>query len=187
MGREGVATDGRADPRMRPPEIVMSKKPDNQRGRSLLQKPGAKSLIMPTCYGYVGQTLLLKKKSDARERGFRGIAGFELGGWIEAAGDGAGDEGGALFLQLLDQLPLLRHQPVNIPRLPVEKVRDGPLFGGRRKRNWYTTNFRSIARRITEARRSSDHAFDEGSLAKRVSKIRIFDLTWPKGERGHTT
>src|SRR6266540_6116932 len=39
-----------------------------------------------------------------------GEAGGAGGGGREAAGDGAGDERGALLLQPLDQLPLLRHQ-----------------------------------------------------------------------------
>ena len=66
--------------------------------------------------------------------GFEGRVGGEAGGagggGRQAAGDGAGDERGALLLQPLDQLPLLRHQPVHPPRLPVQKRRDGTLLGG---------------------------------------------------------
>ncbi len=65
--------------------------------------------------------------------------GFELGMRIKAGGAGsfgrqaardrARDERGALFLQLLDQLPFLRHQRVQLRRLAVKKIGDGALFG----------------------------------------------------------
>ena len=43
-------------------------------------------------------------------------------------GDGAGDERGALLLQQRDQPLFLRHQRINLRRLPVEKVCDGFLL-----------------------------------------------------------
>src|ERR1039457_1164353 len=57
-----------------------------------------------------------------------GQSGGASGGRRKGGGDGAGDERGALLLQPLDQLSLLRHQPVNPPRLPVQKRRDGALL-----------------------------------------------------------
>ncbi len=48
----------------------------------------------------------------------------------EAAGDGARDERGALFLQPFDQGLLFRHQCVDFRGLAVEEVGDGALFGG---------------------------------------------------------
>lgn len=51
---------------------------------------------------------------------------------IEALGDGAGDEGGALLLEQLDQPLFLRHQHIDPRRLPIEKGGDGALLGLRR-------------------------------------------------------
>ena len=48
---------------------------------------------------------------------------------VEALGDGAGDEGGALLLEQLDQPLLLRHQRIDPRRLPVEEGGDGALLG----------------------------------------------------------
>src|ERR1051326_8116146 len=50
------------------------------------------------------------------------------GGRVEALGDGAGDQRGALLLKQRDQLFLFLHQRIDPCRLPVEKRRDGPLF-----------------------------------------------------------
>ena len=47
---------------------------------------------------------------------------------VEALGDGVGDDGLALFLEQRDQLLLLRHQRVDLPRLAVEEGGDGGLF-----------------------------------------------------------
>ena len=47
---------------------------------------------------------------------------------VEALGDGAGDEGGALLLEQLDQPLLLRHQRIDPRRLPVEEGGDGVLL-----------------------------------------------------------
>src|SRR5439155_7059808 len=47
---------------------------------------------------------------------------------VEALGDGAGDEGGALFLQQLDQPLLLRHERIDPLSLPVEEGGDGALL-----------------------------------------------------------
>src|SRR2546429_8629137 len=49
-------------------------------------------------------------------------------GRIETLGDGAGDEGGALFLQQLDQPLLLRHERIDPLSLPVEEGGDGALL-----------------------------------------------------------
>ncbi len=50
---------------------------------------------------------------------------------VEAFGDGVGDDGLAFFFQQFHQPPLLRHQPINLPRLPVQKLRNGRLLGER--------------------------------------------------------
>src|SRR5437867_12297998 len=50
---------------------------------------------------------------------------------VEALGDGAGDEGGALLLEQLDQPLLLRHQRIDPRRLPVKESGDGALLGYR--------------------------------------------------------
>lgn len=47
--------------------------------------------------------------------------GLHGGIGIQALGDGVGDDRLALFLQQLDQPSLLCHQPVDLPRLPIEK------------------------------------------------------------------
>jgi hypothetical protein len=52
-----------------------------------------------------------------------------------------GDDGLAFFLQEHDQPPLLLHQSVDLPRLPVEKRRNGRLLAYRG--NWQP-NFREI-------------------------------------------
>ena len=49
--------------------------------------------------------------------------------------DGAGDECGALLLQQSDQPFLLRHQRINLRRLPVEEGRDTSLLRQWRNRN----------------------------------------------------
>ena len=50
------------------------------------------------------------------------------GGGVEALSDGVGDDGLTLLLQEGDQLLLLRHQRVNLARLPVKESCDGSLF-----------------------------------------------------------
>ncbi len=48
---------------------------------------------------------------------------------VNLAGDGGGDEGGAVFLQPLHRLLHLPHQRVQLRRLPVQIRGDGGLFG----------------------------------------------------------
>ena len=55
--------------------------------------------------------------------------------WVEAPGDGAGDEGGALLLEQLDQLLLPRHQGVDLCRFAVEEGGDCALILCRRYNN----------------------------------------------------
>ena len=50
----------------------------------------------------------------------------------ETARDRSRDESAALFLQLLDQFPLLRQQRVQLRRLGIEKVSNGDLLT-----NWW--------------------------------------------------
>ena len=52
---------------------------------------------------------------------------------VEAPGDGAGDEGGALLLKQLDQPLLPRHQRIDLRRLAVEEGDDGLLLLMRRQ------------------------------------------------------
>ena len=59
---------------------------------------------------------------------------------VEALGDGPGEEGTALLLEQLDQPLLLRHQPINPRRLPVEKCGDGLLLRGWRHCEWEVAN-----------------------------------------------
>ena len=66
------------------------------------------------------------------EFGMRVEASLERAVGRQAAGDSAGDERGTLFLQRLDQLPLLPHQCVQPRRLAVEKVRDLALLASGR-------------------------------------------------------
>src|SRR5215470_17191853 len=54
---------------------------------------------------------------------------------VETLGDGAGDEGGALFQKQFDQPFLLPYQRIDLRRLSVEECRDGELFGKRWKRH----------------------------------------------------
>ena len=51
------------------------------------------------------------------------------GVWVEAFGHGAGYEGCTRLLQQLDQALVLRHQRINLRRLPVKKRGDRLLFG----------------------------------------------------------
>ena len=44
---------------------------------------------------------------------------------VQAFGDGVGDDGLAFFFQQFHQPPLLRHQLVNLRRLPVQERGDG--------------------------------------------------------------
>ena len=53
---------------------------------------------------------------------------------VEAPGDGTGDERGAFLLKQIDQPLFLRHQRIDLRRLAVEEVGDGPLFVDRRDR-----------------------------------------------------
>lgn len=55
-------------------------------------------------------------------------------GWVEALGDGVADEGGAFLLEQVDQPSLLRNQPINPLRLPIQKAGDGGLRPRRRER-----------------------------------------------------
>ena len=43
---------------------------------------------------------------------------------VQALGDGVGDDGLAFFFQQFDQPLLLRHQRINLRRLPVQKRGD---------------------------------------------------------------
>ena len=52
---------------------------------------------------------------------------------IQTFGDGVGDDGLAFFFQQFNQPPLLRHQPINLRRLPVQKLGDGGLLEGERR------------------------------------------------------
>jgi hypothetical protein len=52
---------------------------------------------------------------------------------VEALGDGVGDDGLAFSFRQFHQPPLLRHQRINLRRLPVQKRSDQGLLGGRRK------------------------------------------------------
>jgi len=64
--------------------------------------------------------------------------------WVEAFGDGVGDDGLAFFFEQCDESPLLRHQPIDLRRLPVQKLRDGGLLGERGQQKRKRTNFPSI-------------------------------------------
>ena len=48
---------------------------------------------------------------------------------VEAFGNGVRDDGLAFFFQQFHQPPLLRHQPINLARLPVQKLRNPSLLG----------------------------------------------------------
>ena len=62
--------------------------------------------------------------------------GFHGGLGVEALGDGVADEGGALFLEEFDLPRLLRDQPVNPRRLPVQERRYCALFVEGGTGNW---------------------------------------------------
>src|SRR5712692_4272985 len=100
------------------------------------------------------------------------------GGGRQAAGDGAGDERGALFLQLLDQLPLLPHQRVQPRRLPVEKVRDRPLFVDRRKRNPRVADCRLRQSVAGYSRRRDLELLIYGASLKRPEQIITAQMIW---------
>ena len=55
--------------------------------------------------------------------------GLEANVGVEAAGDGAVDDGLLLLLQQLDQLLLGADVPPNLPVRVVEEANDGGLFG----------------------------------------------------------
>jgi hypothetical protein len=57
--------------------------------------------------------------------------GLHGGVWVQAFGDGVGDDGLAFFFQQFNQPPLLPHQRVNLRRLPVKKLRDQGLLVAR--------------------------------------------------------
>src|SRR5687767_14578070 len=78
-------------------------------------------------------------------------------GWIKAPGDGAGDEGGALLLEQLDQPLLLYHQRIDPRRLPVEECGDGALLW-----HWW--------QRMSEV---PDEGFRNSLLAARTVHIRL--------------
>lgn len=63
---------------------------------------------------------------------------------VQSLGDGVGDDGLALLRQQLDQPPLLRHQRVDLRRLPVEEGGDGGLLGEGRKRDREFRNLRVV-------------------------------------------
>ena len=67
-------------------------------------------------------------RRDLAEPFDAGVAQGRVG--IEAAGDGVGDERGALFLQQLNQPLLPRNQLINLRRLPIQKLRNRPLLRG---------------------------------------------------------
>ena len=52
---------------------------------------------------------------------------------VEALGDSVADQGGALFLEQLDQPLLLGDEGVDFGRFAVEEGGDGALFGQGRK------------------------------------------------------
>src|SRR5947207_9042099 len=55
--------------------------------------------------------------------------GFEGDGGVEAAGDGAVDDGLLLLVEQRDHLPFRPDRPLQPPVRPVQKTRDGGLFG----------------------------------------------------------
>ena len=58
--------------------------------------------------------------------------GFQLDRWVQPLGDGAGNEGGALFRQQGKQALLFGDKRVNASGFAVEKGSDGLLF-----REWW--------------------------------------------------
>ena len=70
--------------------------------------------------------------------------------WVEATGDGAGDEGAALLGQQCQQ-PLLRpNQRIDSRCLAVEIVGDGALLGKRRL--WYVERLQFVRAQLHERR-----------------------------------
>ena len=59
---------------------------------------------------------------------------------VEAFGDGVGDDGLPFFFQQFHQPPLLRHQPIDLRRLPVEEGGDGGLFLEWRRGHCHSSN-----------------------------------------------
>ncbi len=66
--------------------------------------------------------------------------GFERGAGVEAAGDDAADEGGALFFQQRQHAFLLGNQSVDAGGFAVEVVGDNRLIFDRRNVNLKRTN-----------------------------------------------
>lgn len=61
--------------------------------------------------------------------------GFEGGVGVEAASDGAVDDGLLLLVQQPNQLPLGPNKPINLPIRMIQKPHDGGLFLKRCNRN----------------------------------------------------
>ena len=68
----------------------------------------------------------------------RDTGGFEGDGGIEAAGDGAVDDGLLLLVEQRDHLPFRPDRPVQPPVRPVQKSHYRRLFGGRGDRKRFT-------------------------------------------------
>ena len=60
--------------------------------------------------------------------------GFEGDGGVEAAGDGAVDDGLLLLVEQRDHLPLRPDRPLQPPVRPVQKPHNRRLLGGRGRR-----------------------------------------------------
>ena len=75
-------------------------------------------------------------RRDVAEPGDAGGLEGDVG--VEAAGDGAVDDGLLLLVQQPDQLPLGADETVDLPVRVVQKPHDGRLFVGRRTRSLET-------------------------------------------------
>ena len=62
--------------------------------------------------------------------------GFEFGVGIEAAGDGAVDDGLLLLVEQSDELALGADEAVDLPVRVVQEADDGELLVRWRERNW---------------------------------------------------
>ncbi len=65
----------------------------------------------------------LPMRWDLAEPGDAGV--LHRDGWVEALGDDVADQRRPLLFEQLDQPPLLLHQRINPPRLPIKEVGDG--------------------------------------------------------------
>ena len=83
--------------------------------------------------------------------------GFHGGVAVQALGDGAGDDGLALFFQQFNQSSLLLHQPVNLRRLSVKELGDRALLGEWRNQYRDRDEIARVNCWITHACRSRNH------------------------------